>query len=278
MTNEEIVKLIQEGQSELVLTLWEQIKKYVGFMAAKWNREEYYDDMVQEGFIALMPAISGYSYDKGMTFLNYYSSYYLHEAFTTAIYGSRNQQQKNDPINNSVSLDMPVGDEEDSFTLMDIIIDPYAELPFHGIEEDDFWHDIGEIIQAGIASMTNERQRDIMQYHYENDSTFTGGWKRLALGITYTGYKSLYDAGVKYLRRYLIKESKRHERPNIALREYIESRMRTQIYYSGGVGAYRNNGFTSNTERIALDQAEFEEKTARFNRELKELKRVAGIK
>lgn len=75
LSDEELVLRIQNGETELIEVLWEQIKGFVAFKARKyvfgfkltWAEM---DDYMQTGFLAMMKTIPGYKAGTRMKFLN----------------------------------------------------------------------------------------------------------------------------------------------------------------------------------------------------------------
>ena len=73
MTNEELVYKIQlkENTSENMMQLYEQVKDFIRAVAWKYRNSEELEDLEQEGFLALYPAIENYNPSAGCKFLTY---------------------------------------------------------------------------------------------------------------------------------------------------------------------------------------------------------------
>ena len=73
MTNEELVYKIQskENTSENMMQLYEQVKDFLRSVAWKYRNSEELEDLEQEGFLALYPAIENYNPSAGCKFLTY---------------------------------------------------------------------------------------------------------------------------------------------------------------------------------------------------------------
>ena len=72
MTNEELVMLIQSGERDRLIELWQQIRRMALKEAVRWaayrsNGVEL-DDLEQAGFIALMRAVDGFDPAAGALF------------------------------------------------------------------------------------------------------------------------------------------------------------------------------------------------------------------
>ncbi len=76
MTNEEIVKRIQNGEN-LQEELYTQNVKLIRWCADRTGKPDMIDDLQQEGFIALVTAAEEYDETKGKTFGNYALNYIM---------------------------------------------------------------------------------------------------------------------------------------------------------------------------------------------------------
>lgn len=139
MTNEELARRIQHGEQDLLLQLWEQVRRYAHDRAYKWHMAtngrggQTVQDLEQEAFLALLEALEGWTETAG-PFLPWYSLR-LKAAFTAAT-GQRTKRDQLDPLQNCISLDAPLTDREgDPFTLEDSIPDQRAEEDLDKIEK-----------------------------------------------------------------------------------------------------------------------------------------------
>lgn len=74
MTNEELVRRFQEGDSDALALLWEQTQRLAEKLARKQNNSAELDDLMQEGFIILHSAASDYDTDSGIMFSTYFGN------------------------------------------------------------------------------------------------------------------------------------------------------------------------------------------------------------
>ena len=145
MTNEELAQQIQQGERNLILPLWEQVRRYAHDRAYKWHRATggrggvTLDDLEQEGFIALLEALEGWD-EKAGPFLPWYSLR-LKAAFTAAT-AQRTQR----------------------FTLEDTIPDQRAEDDLNAVEE----RDRQEAIRRVLNSLQAEQRRVILLRYYHD--------------------------------------------------------------------------------------------------------------
>ena len=73
MTNEQIVARIKAGENigENMALLYDQVKAFIHVVALRFQGRGELEDLEQEGYLALYPAIDGYDPGKGATFLTY---------------------------------------------------------------------------------------------------------------------------------------------------------------------------------------------------------------
>ena len=131
MTDEELVASAQGGDLEAEEFL---IRKYKELVR---SRSQFYfiigadgDDVVQEGMIGLFKAIQSYSTDKAASFRTFAELCVNRQIITAIKTASR---LKHGPLNDSVSLNDPVNEEEQGTTLGEILhagsdVDPEEEL------------------------------------------------------------------------------------------------------------------------------------------------------
>lgn len=197
MTNEELAQQIQQGERDLILPLWEQVRRYAHDRAYKWHRATggrggvTLDDLEQEGFIALLEALEGWD-EKAGPFLPWYSLR-LKAAFTAAT-AQRTQRDRKDPLQDCLSLDAPLTDQEgDPFTLEDTIPDQRAEDDLNTVEE---W-DRQAAIRRVLDSLQAEQRRVILLRYY-HDMTREQTAQRLHL--TRTRVNTIEQKALRILR------------------------------------------------------------------------------
>ena len=86
MTNEQLVIRIRAGEdvSEHMLQLWQQVKAFIHTIAMRYQSRADLEDLKQEGYLALYPAIDGYDPEKGVKFLTY-AEYYISQAMQSYV-------------------------------------------------------------------------------------------------------------------------------------------------------------------------------------------------
>lgn len=180
MTNEELARQIQQGERDLILQLWAQVRRYAHDRAYKWHRATggrggvTLDDLEQEAFIALLEALEGWD-EKAGKFLTWYDLR-LKSAFTAAT-AQRTQRDRKDPLQDCLSLDAPLTDREGNpFTLEDTIPDQRAEADMEAVAERD--------LQAGVRRVVDSlpaEQRRVILLRYYHDMTREQTAQRLHL-------------------------------------------------------------------------------------------------
>lgn len=182
-TNEELARRIQQGERDLILQLWEQVRRYAHDRAYKWFRAtngrggQTVQDLEQEAFLALLEALEGWDEDAG-PFLTWYSMR-LKSAFTAATM-QRTKRDMKDPLQDCLSLDAPLTDQEgDPFTLEDTIPDQRAEDDLNTVEE----RDRQAAVRRVLDSLAPE-QKQVILLRYFHDMTREQTAQRLHLTRT----------------------------------------------------------------------------------------------
>ena len=129
MTNEELASMIQSGERGKVLELWEQVRRFAWQQGKKWAAYHGHgmevEDYAQVGFLAMLDALGSWKNGEGR-FLTWYAMR-LKAAFTASS-GQRTQRDRMDPLQTSMSLEMPLQDGDGKqISLADVIPDKSAE-------------------------------------------------------------------------------------------------------------------------------------------------------
>lgn len=163
MSNEELVELIQAGDRDRLLELWEQVRLLVLKFARKWagiGRLEL-DDLMQCGFIAMMEAAA--TYDGSAAFTTWLG-WYIKKEFNIAC-GQRTERQRREPLLNAKSLDEPLTGAEDSGTLGDLVADPAATAAFEAVEDDGRQQLLYATLMDAVGALP-ENQRQAVRCKY----------------------------------------------------------------------------------------------------------------
>ena len=186
-TTEDLVVAIQSGATELTEQLWERVQGL-----AKWKADRYiaalklhgntrgleFDDLFQIGFIAMLDAISTYKLENG-SFVTWFVIH-IKKAFVEAA-GLKNMRDRFDPINVSISLDLPLSDDPDGGALCDLIPDPSAAATLDSVEEKIWQEQLRETLED-ILDRIPEKYRTILRLRYYENQTLSAAGNVLNVG------------------------------------------------------------------------------------------------
>ncbi len=200
MTLEEMVKAIQQGQTDLYPELWERTRRFIAkkalnrYSIVEWKEHSglELDDLIQSGFLALHAAVQDHDPEKGK-FLSFLSLH-LKTAFAEAC-GIRTR--KRDPLDNSISLDTPLGDSADSETLLDLQADPAST--FEEVERRIWLEQLHAALDLAMTCALSERERSTLQRRYWQNQTL----KKLgeADGVSIEAARRVEGQAIRKLRR-----------------------------------------------------------------------------
>jgi len=165
MTNEELVLMVQGGDSEALLMLWHQVERLVISQARRWAGfgGTTTEDLCQSGFIALLRAVD--TYDPGKAKFSTYLFPILQTEFAITT-GQRTTRTQRDLLHSAISLDTPLTDDDDDANFGDIIPDPAAETAFLAVEHDD----LHNALKAALNTLQPE-ERNVIYARYFQDHT-----------------------------------------------------------------------------------------------------------
>ena len=127
LTDEKIVDLSHEGDATAEEYLLDKYKNFVRSKARSYFLVGAdHEDIVQEGMIGLYKAIRDYRPDKLSSFRAFAELCITRQIITAIKTATR---QKHIPLNNYVSLNKPLYDEESDRTLLDVIIEGRTSDP-----------------------------------------------------------------------------------------------------------------------------------------------------
>ena len=164
MSNEELAMKIKAGERDKLLPLWEQVRRFAYQQARRWAAAGRggitVEDLVQEGFLAMLDAMERWRPEAG-TFLSMYSMR-LKAAFTLAI-GQRTQRDRLDPLQGCVSFDAPLTDSEgDPLFLADVLPDPRAAAAVTAIEEWDMATRRRKAVREALDTLPEDQRRAVV--------------------------------------------------------------------------------------------------------------------
>lgn len=254
MSNEELVKLINSGHSELVEPLWNQVIDFIEQQATKrlYNAPSHLQslrgDMINQSYLYFLKAIKNYhSGEKG--FIGYLS-FYIKSAFNDVIFSGRSAKKHNDPLNYATSLEASVNGNEEDMKLFETILDENSTAYYKRIEDADYWNYMRILILEG-AEKESSFVFNIITTMLEYDVTLHQA--RKLLGGTEeerSRYQRAFEKGCRTIRHHIIKRISQDERNG-----------REDIYFSEmGFASWKNNKYTSGVETAVLRRLEAEQR------------------
>lgn len=171
MSNEELVALIQGGERDRLVELWQQVRRIALKEAVRWaayrsNGVEL-EDLEQAGFIALMRAVDSFEPTAGARFSTWYYPI-VKDEFQRAT-GRRTEKQRRDPLDAAVSLDVPITEDSDNISLCDTIPDPGAEAAMADVDRREDLRRLHAALEAAIASLPLDLQAAIRGRYYRGE-------------------------------------------------------------------------------------------------------------
>ncbi len=127
LPDEEVVELCHQGNSAAEEFLLDKYKNFVRSKARSYFLVGAdHEDIVQEGMIGLYKAIRDFRPDKLSSFRAFAELCITRQIITAIKTATR---QKHIPLNNYVSLNKPLYDEESDRTLLDVIVEGQTSNP-----------------------------------------------------------------------------------------------------------------------------------------------------
>lgn len=171
MTNEELAVMVQSGDRDALLVLWEQVRRLVWKYANRWavyggNGVEA-EDLLQAGFIAVLRAVETFDSSSGAKFTTYL--YPVLKTEFVAATGQRTRKQQMDPLQSAASLDTPLLDDENGDTFGDLVPDPAAEAAFEAVDEADRLEHLRAVLKEAIAQLAPSHQDVICRRYYMHE-------------------------------------------------------------------------------------------------------------
>lgn len=245
MTNEELALKIQNGERNLIPTLWEQVERFIYLKSENWywQHEETcircgvaLDDLKQVSYFAFLDAIRYYTSADSYKFLTYLV-FPLRNRFNEAC-GIRTKAQAQRPLNRCKSLNAAVPGFEEGITYEDTIIDELAAEDFQRAEDGIYNEQLRSVLDECLATLP-EVQSAVIRYRYFEGLTVEKAGERV--GLTYVQCRNRETEGLRKLRR-----GKNRERLEVFAEDII-----SRYAYYGSYSLWRATG-TSSTEYTAL--------------------------
>lgn len=172
---EAVLYAVQQGDRERLPELWETVERFAARQARRRltayreiNTDYAVDveDLIQEGFIAMLQAVETYRGGGRMSFLGWWEMY-LKTAYNKAL-GTRCERVLHDPIHQCTSLSTPLNDENGG-TLAEVI--PDNQNPIEAAEAAIWWEELGQTMTAALETLP-EDWKSLLTGRYIHEKTF----------------------------------------------------------------------------------------------------------
>lgn len=198
MTNEEIVLLIQQGQTKYYGVLWERVQRLVGMLISRYSKSWVLpndidsEDLHQCGYFALLAAVKAYDDSKGYKF-NTYLAFHVKTALSVAVnHGKRTNSTAdikvysyNETITNS---------EGEEVEHIDLMQDESTLYEYEPLEVSD----LQEHVWQAVAELP-DREQEIIRRYYLNGETLTDIAK--SKGVAIENIRTRKNKGLQMLRK-----------------------------------------------------------------------------
>lgn len=239
MTNEQIAKAIQAGESHLIEQLWKQCYPFIRKQARRWKQawnsrtDVDIEDLTQSGYFAICAAVDGWDASKGLSFLGYLE-WCLKTEFAT-VCSCRTGTEKADPIYSAMRFESPIAGDTEGHTVAEIL---GAECPeLEEIEEKDFREYISKAVREAVAKLP-ENYGKAVAAHYLEGVPYTTIAE--SMGVSISRAQQLGQRGLRKIRE---------NRESEELRKlYFGER---NLYRGTGYISWKNTGISA-PEREAM--------------------------
>lgn len=162
-SDETLIDMYRVGNETAIETLFDRYKNLVRKKAkAMYIAGGDSDDLIQEGMIGMYKAARGYDESKG-TFCSF-ASLCIDRQIMTAVTASN--REKNVPLNNYVSFEMPAYNDDDNENVMKLadVITPAADQnPEFIFIDNEYTRTFEEKLQKELSSL----EKEVLHYHME---------------------------------------------------------------------------------------------------------------
>ena len=245
MSNEELVSQVQQGDTAALVSLWEQVKGLIAWkarhiMTALDLRGNpcgvEMDDLMQSGYIAMVEAVYYYSPESGAAF-----STCLINCLKTVLAeltGYRTKTGRNEPLNNSFSLDKSVEDDSDGTPLGYFVPDPKATATMQGVEDKLWREQLHEALEAALAAIPVQSAEVLRLRHYQ--------------GLTLAETGQLQGVGAERIRQMENKALRQLRKPSIAC--HLRPFYNFDFYCGTGLGAFQHTGMSIQERYLVIEE------------------------
>lgn len=164
LTDEQVIKLSQDSDRLAEEVIYERYKNFVRSKARSYflvgaDRE----DLIQEGMIGLYKAMRDFNEEKQTTFRTFAEMCIVRQIITAIKTATR---QKHMPLNNYLSLNKPLYDEDTDRTLMDTL----ANVQLHNPEDILINEEEYQNIRQKLDSLLSALEKQTLYFYLEGRS------------------------------------------------------------------------------------------------------------
>ena len=288
MTNEQLALRIKAGEdvSGNMLQLWQQVKAFIHTMAMRYQGMADIEDLEQEGYIALYPAIDGYDPEKGVLFLTY-AEYHISQAMRRCVlmnkgslrlsfraYGQVMKYKKfcndfllrrgQEPSDRTAALHMGLSVDQIREIRQNAILDSVGSLDAALPDSEDLT--VGDTVPSGedlegdaADRLDQERLQAILWPMVDRLPDRQPAVIRMKYqqNMTLKEIGEVYGVTIEAIRQSERKgmQALRRSRGARQLKAFLPETAEAQAYRGSGVERF-NRTWTSSTERVAMQLAD----------------------
>lgn len=225
--------------------LWLQLRNLVAWYARRYYKRIIMfdgtvpgsievDDLIQTGYFAITNAIADYDQTKGA--FTTYLHYHIKKEFRRAV--GRSDRQLNDPLNNYVSLDAPIDeDDPNSLTKLDYVPDQRNDIA--DADERIFLEELHTALEHALNTLPVKEATVIRSEFYDGCKQRETAEK---LNISTSRVEQMKNDGLRHIR---------NSAAGRQLEKFLDDE--TSFYKGVGLGAFKRTR-TSGIERMVLNR------------------------
>lgn len=202
MTNEDLARLIQEGNEELSPVLWQKVYPLLYSKAGSFYNAHRatcdrcgveLSDLRQECYAVYLEAVRAYKPELDTKFVSYVE--YPFKNAVNALLGLRTERGRREPLNHAASLDKPIESSDgDSCTLMDLVQDDTSTDFLERMEDIDE----AACVRQAVDDLPEPLRMVIRLYYLENRPLHEIGEE---MGVSIERVRQYKAKGLRELRK-----------------------------------------------------------------------------
>ena len=176
LTLEQLVQRVKDGDEDAITQLWESVRRFIhqqayrAFQRSGGAGGAGIDDLVQQGFFALLDAAKSYDPAAGKSFVGWLDLY-LRRAFADVLgYATSRRNPLDDCLSFDALLVGADGDESDT-AYVDVLPDPGAQEALQSVEDTIFVDELHVALDAAIGAHLSPRAAEVLRDLYWRNET-----------------------------------------------------------------------------------------------------------